>query len=177
MIPSPAVLARPMVGVADFYPSGAQQCTYWPWLDPPLTTAARLAVYRRWIRNGWFPDLRAAHAHDWRLYREWTVRERRNGRALYVARMNGKAMRGYHFHRSLVFAWPRRCAYCGGPSYNVDHVVPRAQGGAEHFDNFAPACRRCNESKGDRTPGQWLAHLAVTGQSWPLPGAVYCPSP
>lgn len=47
-----------------------------------------------------------------------------------------------------------RCQYCGRQAENLDHVVPRAQGGAHTWDNVVAACRRCNTRKGGRTPDE-----------------------
>lgn len=41
------------------------------------------------------------------------------------------------------------CAYCGGPSSEIDHVVPVAHGGSGEWTNLTPACRSCNASKND----------------------------
>ncbi len=43
----------------------------------------------------------------------------------------------------------RWCAYCRRRADTVDHVVPRADGGTNAQDNLLPACRRCNETKGN----------------------------
>ncbi len=45
-----------------------------------------------------------------------------------------------------------RCQYCWGPAENVDHVVPRSQGGTHTWENVVASCRRCNSRKGGRTP-------------------------
>lgn len=46
-----------------------------------------------------------------------------------------------------------KCEYCGvdflaGPEayklWELDHIVPRCDGGSETFDNLAIACRNCN---------------------------------
>lgn len=60
-----------------------------------------------------------------------------------------------------------QCAYCGRhesqvveppgpevPLMTVDHVLPRAQGGASTWENCVAACWRCNFDKADRTPEQ-----------------------
>lgn len=52
------------------------------------------------------------------------------------------------------------CEYCRlleaatGVTFHVEHVVPRAQGGATAMGNFALSCPGCNLAKGDRTIGQ-----------------------
>lgn len=47
-----------------------------------------------------------------------------------------------------------RCQYCGRQAENLDHVVPRSQGGEHAWHNVVAACRRCNTKKGGRTPAQ-----------------------
>lgn len=48
------------------------------------------------------------------------------------------------------------CQYCGDKpaKLEVEHVVPRAQGGRNVWTNVVTACRRCNAHKRDRTPEQ-----------------------
>jgi len=47
------------------------------------------------------------------------------------------------------------CKYCGREATEVDHVEPRARGGATTPTNLVAACRPCNKGKGLRTPAQW----------------------
>lgn len=50
-----------------------------------------------------------------------------------------------------------RCEYCLTPEWltgqqgEIDHIVPRAQGGATDFANLCLACAACNGFKLDRT--------------------------
>ena len=50
------------------------------------------------------------------------------------------------------------CLYCGnrfaGAELSRDHVVPRAQGGADIWENVVTACKPCNHRKDCRTPEQ-----------------------
>lgn len=50
------------------------------------------------------------------------------------------------------------CMYCGESFSNAeltrDHVIPRAQGGKDIWENVVAACKRCNHAKADRTPEQ-----------------------
>jgi 5-methylcytosine-specific restriction endonuclease McrA len=50
------------------------------------------------------------------------------------------------------------CQYCGvqpgSEELTIDHVVPRAQGGASSWENCVLACVACNKRKADRTPEQ-----------------------
>lgn len=51
------------------------------------------------------------------------------------------------------------CAYCQnfhGPRLTLEHIVPIKQGGRHEAGNICLACPRCNYSKKDRTPHQWL---------------------
>lgn len=50
------------------------------------------------------------------------------------------------------------CQYCGKQmprsELNLDHVVPRSQGGKTSWENVVCSCVPCNLSKGGRTPDQ-----------------------
>jgi 5-methylcytosine-specific restriction endonuclease McrA len=50
------------------------------------------------------------------------------------------------------------CQYCGfnGPrsDLNLDHVIPKSQGGKTHWENVVASCIPCNSRKGGRTPEQ-----------------------
>lgn len=50
------------------------------------------------------------------------------------------------------------CQYCGRQlprsELNLDHVVPRAQGGRTTWENVVCCCVECNLAKGARTPEQ-----------------------
>ena len=47
------------------------------------------------------------------------------------------------------------CHYCGGSANQVDHIIPRKQGGSNELSNLVAACSSCNASKNDRTPKEW----------------------
>ena len=47
------------------------------------------------------------------------------------------------------------CRYCRSPEdLQIDHVIPRSQGGRDTEDNLVVACAQCNGRKGKRTPEQ-----------------------
>jgi len=48
------------------------------------------------------------------------------------------------------------CQYCGRRfvEMTTDHVVPKALGGAETWENLVCACSDCNARKGNATPAQ-----------------------
>ena len=67
------------------------------------------------------------------------------------------------------------CQYCGKTlpraELNLDHVVPRAQGGRTTWENVATACAPCNLRKGGRTPLQARMHAQrepIRPTSWQL---------
>lgn len=46
------------------------------------------------------------------------------------------------------------CQYCGirKPVMTTDHVIPKALGGTDSWENLVCACPECNAKKGNRTP-------------------------
>lgn len=47
-----------------------------------------------------------------------------------------------------------KCAYCGRSDIplTIDHIIPKAHGGDDTWENLVAACTICNNKKGDRTP-------------------------
>jgi 5-methylcytosine-specific restriction endonuclease McrA len=47
-----------------------------------------------------------------------------------------------------------KCTYCGRGDLRltIDHIVPKARGGTDSWDNLISACTVCNNKKGDHTP-------------------------
>ena len=61
--------------------------------------------------------------------------------------------------RKNIFARDKNtCQYCYDrfpqSELNIDHVVPKAQGGKNTWTNLVCSCIKCNEEKRDRTPEQ-----------------------
>lgn len=58
-----------------------------------------------------------------------------------------------------------RCQYCLNKirlqDLTVDHVQPRSRGGATSWSNCVAACMKCNNKKGNRTPGEAGMHLKI----------------
>ena len=68
-----------------------------------------------------------------------------------------------------------RCGYCGGPANTIDHVLPRSRGGQDSWENLVACCLRCNNVKGNHTPGEMGWQLRVRpkpphGTSWLVRG-------
>ena len=59
------------------------------------------------------------------------------------------------------------CNGCGGTfefrNLEVDHMVPRAKGGADHISNYQLLCGFCNRTKGTRSQAELLAKLRREG--------------
>jgi len=76
--------------------------------------------------------------------------------------------RQVRFNRFNVYARDRNtCQYCGRrfprTELNLDHVIPRSQGGTSTWENIVCSCHVCNRLKGGRTPreaGMKLLHPA-----------------
>ncbi|WP_269524411.1 HNH endonuclease [Coraliomargarita parva] len=56
-----------------------------------------------------------------------------------------------------------RCQYCGNNfeehQLNMDHVIPRDQGGRTSWENIVTSCIKCNSRKANRLPHQANMHL------------------
>jgi 5-methylcytosine-specific restriction endonuclease McrA len=56
-----------------------------------------------------------------------------------------------------------KCQYCGNQmeesQLNMDHVIPRDQGGKTSWENIVTACIQCNSKKANRLPHQAKMHL------------------
>ncbi len=67
--------------------------------------------------------------------------------------------RRVRFSRHNIYLRDRNtCQYCNQPfpkaELNLDHVVPRAQGGRTTWENVVCSCIACNRRKGGHTPEQ-----------------------
>jgi HNH endonuclease len=51
-------------------------------------------------------------------------------------------LRSFIFNRSN-----GKCVYCGAPAQEIDHVVPRANGGTNSTYNLVASCKACNQMK------------------------------
>lgn len=72
------------------------------------------------------------------------------------ARIEGTELVTRSRFRARIFeAWGHRCAYCGDPAQSLDHIIPKAKGGATVPNNLAPACLTCNRRKGHREVISW----------------------
>ena len=50
--------------------------------------------------------------------------------------------------RSFIFGRSNgKCVYCGAPAQEIDHVIPRSNGGSNSTYNLVASCRACNQMK------------------------------
>jgi 5-methylcytosine-specific restriction endonuclease McrA len=56
-----------------------------------------------------------------------------------------------------------KCGYCGRGDLplTVDHILPKARGGVDSWENLITACLPCNNRKGDRTPSEANIQLRI----------------
>lgn len=58
-----------------------------------------------------------------------------------------------------------RCAYCGVSlinAINVDHIIPKARGGADWKENLFPVCPSCNLRKADKSLSEFRKVLGIS---------------
>lgn len=85
----------------------------------------------------------------------------------WAARFHGKhARRRYNRRVAIWNLTGGYCRYCGRAldfvkDFEVDHVAPRANGGADRLHNMQPACVRCNRTKSDTPLEKFLAAMEV----------------
>lgn len=89
-------------------------------------------------------------------------RRRRETAAKEVAAASGKEPRAADVRRySLIQRQNGQCAYCGTAiglrNSELDHIVPRAVGGASTRANLLAVCRACNNLKGKQPFAVWAA--------------------
>lgn len=47
------------------------------------------------------------------------------------------------------------CVMCGRPSTDVDHIIPKAQGGTDDIENLQALCHECHSRKTAQEDGRW----------------------
>jgi|TARA_Y100000114_G_C11658234_1_gene277703 hypothetical protein len=58
--------------------------------------------------------------------------------------------------KNVIWRDKNRCQYCGNIFRSVDltmdHVIPKSRGGDKNWTNIVASCKKCNCTKGSRTP-------------------------
>jgi 5-methylcytosine-specific restriction endonuclease McrA len=65
---------------------------------------------------------------------------------------------GYEVKEYLLEKWGRQCAYCDGQGIplQIEHIVPKIEGGSDRLANLTLACQKCNQQKGSRRVEEFL---------------------
>lgn len=110
-----------------------------------------------WLRGSkspnWIGGWRVRYERDMALGKFREAGIRRRSKAAYIP--SGTVRRLLNLQRG-------RCAICGvlvGDSYHVDHIVPLALDGSNHFHNLQIACPRCNLRKNKKDPIRYMQSL------------------
>lgn len=106
------------------------------------------------------------HEYDWPVQSGWQERGGTRVTTIVIKAPSVVRLLKWFWHRpkirlnrmSVLARDGFTCQYCG-KSYstknlNIDHVVPRSQGGRTTWENVVASCLRCNNVKGGRTPEQ-----------------------
>lgn len=66
---------------------------------------------------------------------------------------------GYEVREYLLEKWGRKCAYCDAKDVplEIDHILPRSQGGSDRVSNLVIACHDCNQAKDNMPVERFLA--------------------
>jgi 5-methylcytosine-specific restriction endonuclease McrA len=109
------------------------------------------------LRKSFEPD-----KHDWVRTMRFDIAVPRVIRLLGYDRLPAQIVK---LNRRNLFARDRnQCQYCGKTfptsELSIDHVLPRAQGGGDSWENLVCSCVKCNARKGGRTPDE--AHMKLT---------------
>lgn len=70
--------------------------------------------------------------------------------------------------RALLARDGHRCAYCAGKADTIDHVIPRARGGANVWENVVAACKPCNNRKDDHLLDELCRRQPQDRERWTL---------
>lgn len=142
-----------------------------------------VATVARSLTMLWNESARVVDPDDFRLYtwKDWARLAPRDGepfiRTVTFRLRVPEVLTLNHYDRARESAVPfcRRnifkrdhmtCQYCGArpgsEELTIDHIIPRAHGGASTWENCVLACVACNAKKANRTPEQ--AHMRLRRQ-------------
>ncbi len=112
--------------------------------------------FNSWLEVAAFQKEFERERHDWVKTVRFDIAVPRIIRLFGYERLPAQAVK---LNRRNLFARDRnQCQYCGKhfptADLSIDHVLPRAQGGGESWENLVCACLWCNAKKGGRTPEQ-----------------------
>ena len=141
--------------------------------------ALRRARRNRTRKNGWLPPSLRSRVDN---VVSWTAKLLKyaplSSIAVETVRFDTQAMQdpeiagveyqqgtlaGYEVREYLLEKWQRSCAYCDATNVplQIEHVVPRSNGGSNRVSNLALACNPCNDAKNNLSIEQFLARDPV----------------
>lgn len=116
-------------------------------------------------------NLRAYNAAHPEEHRERCKRWKRNNpeinsvnNARRAVKQYGSKGRGVNFRqwKEILAVWDWKCAYCGEPYGEMEHVVTLSRGGLHDRANVVPSCRGCNATKYKMTLARFIDWRPVT---------------
>jgi 5-methylcytosine-specific restriction endonuclease McrA len=65
---------------------------------------------------------------------------------------------GYDIREYLLEKFNRKCVYCGAENVplEIEHIIPKSNGGSNRVSNLAIACNPCNQKKGNKSIEEFL---------------------
>lgn len=142
----------------------------WPGLAPQDCFEAICAHYDHWLK--------LSNAERSRIYQSFSIRLAKGYRLNKATIARGMAKKRKSLdqpkHRSTILARDSfACCYCGSRfDLQLDHVMPRSQGGTDTAGNLLTACKPCNQAKSDRilvNYQEWLATASAANKRINLP--------
>lgn len=123
-------------------------------LRHPNRVKAGKAKYREIHRE----EIRKANREYWTKHKDRINEYRREHRKKQPRKMGKRRLRFEIFKRDEF-----TCQYCGRKApevqLEIDHIIPKSQGGKDTKDNLITACSDCNQGKRDiLLSGQGLTH-------------------
>mgnify|MGYP003152916879 CR=1 FL=1 len=99
-------------------------------------------------------------SEDLKQMRAASLRDERAASAsVYNKERGSAASRGYGSRwrrlRRMVLNRQPLCVRCGAPATDVDHIMPRAAGGDDSFENLQGMCKSCHSRKTASEDGGW----------------------
>ena len=112
--------------------------------------------FESWLEVAAYQKEFEKERHDWVRTVRFQIAVPRIIRLFGYDRLPAQSVK---LNRRNLFARDRNmCQYCGRhfptADLSIDHVVPKAQGGEDTWENLVCACIWCNAKKGGRTPAQ-----------------------
>jgi len=60
---------------------------------------------------------------------------------------------------NIIEKYGDKCVYCSGIFEHIDHYVPLSKGGEHTLENVRPSCARCNLTKNNKMPEDFMKTL------------------